>query len=211
MCTPMIPWAYYEFAQAPTQNATTPGHVPFHELDAAGNTWANDFFLPEVALSGQSPTGTGKTDTITLPNNCAGNKPVIYGQTEPGNSTYFVVQHLAYFHPAKTGTYTFTTPQVDDALYLWLGPNAVSGYTAANANNIWQSEGPYTADYTYTATAGDYIPMRLLFVQAQDCGFFNFYARDPDQGTVVAGQQNIQNNQLLWDCTGSNVAPPFNF
>jgi GLEYA domain len=42
------------------------------------------------------------------------------------------VQWLGYFVPATTETYTFYTSS-DDASYLWIGANAVAGFTTGNA------------------------------------------------------------------------------
>lgn len=35
-----------------------------------------------------------------------------------------------------TGTYTFSTTSADDFFFLWVGANAYSGWTRANANFI---------------------------------------------------------------------------
>jgi GLEYA domain len=42
------------------------------------------------------------------------------------------LQWLGYFVPATTETYTFYTSS-DDGSYLWIGANAVSGFTTGNA------------------------------------------------------------------------------
>jgi hypothetical protein len=42
------------------------------------------------------------------------------------------IQWLGYFVPATTETYTFFISS-DDASYLWIGANAVSGFTTGNA------------------------------------------------------------------------------
>ncbi len=47
----------------------------------------------------------------------------------------FSVQWLGYFLPNTTETYTFFTAS-DDASYLWIGQNALSGFTTANATVI---------------------------------------------------------------------------
>ena len=44
----------------------------------------------------------------------------------------FSMQWLGYFKPAVSGNYNFWLVS-DDASYMWIGQNALSGYTAANA------------------------------------------------------------------------------
>ena len=44
----------------------------------------------------------------------------------------FSCQWLGYFKPASTETYTFYTSS-DDASYMWIGANAVTGVTTGNA------------------------------------------------------------------------------
>jgi hypothetical protein len=69
-----------------------------------------------------------------------------------------------YFLAPTTGDYTFYTSS-DDASYLWLGTNAVSGYTTANA--IVQNGGLH-ATVTVTSgkqslVAGSYYPIRVQY------------------------------------------------
>jgi hypothetical protein len=45
----------------------------------------------------------------------------------------FSVQWLGYFKPITTETYTLFILS-DDGSYLWIGANALSGFTTANAN-----------------------------------------------------------------------------
>ena len=50
--------------------------------------------------------------------------------TDDGSS--FSMQWLGYFVPTTTETYTFFLSS-DDASFMWIGANAVSGFTTANA------------------------------------------------------------------------------
>ena len=81
----------------------------------------------------------------------------------PGNSSMdsYSVQWLGYFKPDVTGTWTFFTNS-DDCSYLWIGVNALSGYTTTNATiNNSGIHGPIEVSGTATLTAGVYYPIRI--------------------------------------------------
>jgi len=66
----------------------------------------------------------------------------------------FSCQWLGYFLPATTETYTFFTAS-DDASYMWIGANAVSGFTIANATvNNGGAHGVQEASGTIALTSG---------------------------------------------------------
>jgi hypothetical protein len=71
------------------------------------------------------------------------------------------VQWLGYFVPATTETYTFYTSS-DDGSYLWIGANAVSGFTTGNALvNNGGSHGVETASGSIALTAGVRYAIRI--------------------------------------------------
>lgn len=71
------------------------------------------------------------------------------------------IEWQGYFLPEVTGTYTFSTTS-DDASYLWIGNDAASGYTTANALvNNGGLHGPVTVSATIELTAGVYYPIRI--------------------------------------------------
>ena len=75
----------------------------------------------------------------------------------------FSCQWLGYFKPTTTETYTFYTSS-DDASYAWIGSNAQSGFTTANA--IVQNGGTHATIEKYgtiALTAGVYYPIRIQF------------------------------------------------
>jgi len=79
--------------------------------------------------------------------------------SEDGNS--FSMQWLGYFVPSTTETYTFFLNS-DDASYLWIGSNAVSGFSTANATiNNGGLHGPIEVSGTAALTAGVYYPVRI--------------------------------------------------
>ena len=70
---------------------------------------------------------------------------------------------LGYFLAPTTGTYTFFTSS-DDASHLWIGPNALSGYTTGNATvNNGGAHGVVEVSGTTTLTANTYYPIRIMF------------------------------------------------
>jgi plastocyanin len=72
-------------------------------------------------------------------------------------------QYVGYFLAPTTGRYNFGMAS-DDAGYLWIGDEAISGYTASNA--IVAQPGLRAAVYSYSRnirlTAGTYYPIRFM-------------------------------------------------
>jgi hypothetical protein len=76
----------------------------------------------------------------------------------------FSIQWLGYFLPPTTDTYVFSTTS-DDASYLWVGPNALSGsFTTANATvNNGGAHASQERFGSASLTAGVYYPLRIQF------------------------------------------------
>ena len=88
----------------------------------------------------------------------------------------FSIQWLGYFLPSTTETYTFFTAS-DDASYVWVGSNALSGFTTANATvNNGGAHGVVERSGTASLTAGVYYPIRIQFGEAGggDAMTFNY-------------------------------------
>ena len=81
--------------------------------------------------------------------------------TDDGSN--FSCQWLGYFKPTTSETYTFFTSS-DDASYVWVGSNAVTGFTTANAvvNNSGL-HGTQERSGSVALTAGTYYPVRIQF------------------------------------------------
>lgn len=76
----------------------------------------------------------------------------------PNNQSY---ELLGYFRPTTTETYTFYTTS-DDASYLWIGDNARTGFTTANATvDNGGTHGSQERSGTAALTAGVYYPIRI--------------------------------------------------
>ena len=85
--------------------------------------------------------------------------------TEPGtdDGSNFSCQWLGYFKPTTTETYTFYLSS-DDGSYLWIGSNALSGFTTANANiNNGGAHGTQEVSGSVSLTAGVFYPIRIQF------------------------------------------------
>jgi len=76
----------------------------------------------------------------------------------PGSTSY---QYLGYFTPATSETYTFYV-SCDDAGYLWVGSNALSGFSTSNATV--NGGGEHAANQysgTVALTTGTKYPIRI--------------------------------------------------
>jgi hypothetical protein len=85
--------------------------------------------------------------------------------TEPPTSDgeNFSCQWLGYFKPTTTETYTFFTSS-DDASYVWVGSNSISGFTTTNSTvNNGGLHGTQERSGTIALTAGTYYPLRIQF------------------------------------------------
>ena len=102
----------------------------------------------------------------------------------------FSCQWLGYFLPSTTETYTFFTAS-DDASYVWVGSNALSGFTTANATvNNGGAHGVVERSGTASLTAGVYYPIRIQFGEAGggDAMTFNYSTSTITKTTNVTGR-----------------------
>ena len=111
--------------------------------------------------------------------------------SEPGTNdgSNFSVQWLGYFKPTTTETYTLYIAS-DDGSYLWIGANALSGFTTANATiNNGGAHGPVEVSATVSLTAGTYYPIRMQFgeIGGGDVFTFNYSTPTIPKTTNVTG------------------------
>jgi len=95
------------------------------------------------------------------------------------DGTNFSCQWLGYFLPSTTETYTFFTSS-DDASYVWVGSNAITGFTTANA--IVNNGGTHAArerSGTISLTSGVYYPIRIQFGESGGGDIMTFYYSTP--------------------------------
>jgi hypothetical protein len=125
---------------------------------------------------GANPATSVQTTTISEPS------------SDDGSS--FSVQWLGYFLPSTTETYTFFTSS-DDASYVWVGSNAVSGFTTGNATvNNGGLHGNQERSGTASLTAGVYYPIRIQFGENSggDVLTFNYSTPTISKTTNVTGR-----------------------
>ena len=160
------PKATYDITQLPTQYS--------------GNDIVNNHNLGELTLTpGVIRTGVYKvtytgyhgddvtfTDTATVTaDETATNFTISSFSTE--NIT---VLYTGYLLGTYTGDWTFTLTG-DDSSYLWIGDNAVSGYTTTNRTAFANYN--TTGTVTVAITAGEYYPVRLLYGNGPSAGYLN--------------------------------------
>ena len=112
--------------------------------------------------------------------------------TEAGSDdgSNFSCQWLGYFLASTTETYTFFTAS-DDASYVWVGSNAITGFTTANAIvNNGGAHGVQERSGTISLTAGVYYPIRIQFGEAGggDAMTFNYSTSTITKTTNVTGR-----------------------
>ncbi len=159
--------------------------------------WAESGMSVTTALGGQTATLKGTTQKIGQPRTCGATKMKVYGTETGQTSEYFMLQHLGYFKPSSVGDYTFEIGAPDDAVYLWLGDKAKSGFNNANADLVaWLAGG--VKKFTYSVSQTDtLIPMRLLLSQGQKCALLTFTVRDPKGKIILSNTVESQDGQFV--------------
>ncbi|GAB0137197.1 hypothetical protein EsDP_00005474 [Epichloe bromicola] len=111
-----------------------------------------------ITFKSQKPEHDGRTNSLLIknPNN-------LYGQ--PLGTNLASVIHQGFLLAPETGNYTFVFGQADDIALVWLGKNAFSGWTRANAD-IERTYIPPPGDETHTTRhleQGTYYPVRVAW------------------------------------------------
>jgi hypothetical protein len=112
---------------------------------------------------------------------------------EPGtdDGSYFSCQWLGYFVPTTTETHTFYLAS-DDGSYMWLGANALTGFTTANStiNNGGAHGSVEVTSAGIALTAGVYYPIRIQFGEITGGDFLTFNYSTPTitKTTTVTGK-----------------------
>ncbi|KAH0011437.1 hypothetical protein KCU78_g10022, partial [Aureobasidium melanogenum] len=157
-----------------------------------------------------TPDYSGTTTEVGGINEPAGSYVNLYGTSENVPASYFVLNHRGYIFAQIDGDYTFTTSQVDDITFLYLGDDAIRGYGLNNydAKAVCCSAPANSASATYSLTTGQYLPFRLVFGQQGGPVVFSFSITAPD-GTVIL-DANTQNSDFIvqYSCDGT-TAPAF--
>ena len=160
----------YDIAGLPTQysgnsvvnNANLGGLVQGRPwINVAGiafapNIWRTDYEL----YFNDTPSFFDTAALKAAPNNYNGTDTTI---AEPGLLNNTSIEYKGYFLATYTGTHTFYLNS-DDGSWLWIGLNALSGFTTANA--LVQNGGLHAlseVSATISLVAGTYYPIRIQF------------------------------------------------
>lgn len=116
----------------------------------------------------------------------ASTKYALYSDSPSVSLEFINVMHIGYLYARTTGTYTFTAANADDIVYLWVGSNAISGYTNSNANfRIYYTQAPVS--YSITLQAGTYTPFRVFWGNVDGGGNLQFTITNPAGVTLLDG------------------------
>lgn len=133
-----------------------------------------------------------------------------YGNTQLCD--YIALNYRGYLYAGQTGAFTFQITAADDIVLIWVGSTAYSGYT--RANSLLDVTYPQlnavggTITGTYVATAGEYIPLRIIFSQGDGPFGFGVKITAPD-GTVVLSSDTTTSNFLVTESCDKTSAPAY--
>ena len=124
------------------------------------------------------------------------------GQIVENSAVYlFSMEIFGYFRATVSGTYTFSLSS-DDGSYLWIGPNALVGYTYLNFN-IGTPAANTATTCTVTLLAGTYYPIRIHYTKNTERNANLTFSFTPPGGT-----QTYNGQGFLFSGTGLDSAFP---
>jgi len=162
-------------------------------------------FRPENYKS-TSPATSGITSTVGGITTQGGQMVSVYGDTRQFSGDYFALSHKGYLFASVTGRYKFTVSNVDDTVFLWLGSSALKGWTRNNADLVVGLKKPATTEIDIPG--GHYMPIRIMFVQAQGLAKFDMLIQGPKGETIADSTTQSSPWILQYSCDGSS-APAF--
>ncbi|KAL7929703.1 GLEYA domain-containing protein [Trichoderma chlorosporum] len=132
----------------------------------------------------------------------------VYG-SPPLPESDFVLNHRGYIYARETGTYTFSLNLVDDAAFIWVGPKAYSGWTAANADaQAVYNDGPASGTFTINLQEGRYYAFRIFYGQGPRIAEFDITVTAPDGTTFLSSDTSGSPYLVRFSCDRS-AAPRF--
>ncbi|KAH0345976.1 concanavalin A-like lectin/glucanase, partial [Aureobasidium melanogenum] len=158
-------------------------------------TYGYPSFIPETYKK-VTPYFSDVTTYIAESNDQWGDWINVYGYY-PVDGSNLVLDHTFYLFASQTGYYSLNIPYTDDIQFVWVGANAVSGWTRANADitQFWSSQIATQTPQTlaYYLTVGQYLPIRTLWGNGGGQGDMRFNIYAPDGSSVLssnAGQNS---------------------
>lgn len=118
---------------------------------------------------------------------------------------YFAFGFRGFVYAATAGDYVFTLTAADDLVNAWIGDDDIvrSGYSLDNINI--SNRGGDSLTYTYTAVAGEYIPMRVVLNQVTGPWAQAFTIVAPD-GSYIVGPSGATSNFVQFGCNGATFS-----
>ncbi|KAI1858259.1 hypothetical protein JX265_010927 [Neoarthrinium moseri] len=173
---------------ATTTTAGPPCTSTINGLRWAYYTAPSDFNIDEVHNS--APLATG----LALAENGIDNLIIDDGQ--PITSIYqtpvpslpqdfFFLSHVGYIYAYVAGSYVFTSNNVDDDLYMWWGPNAISAWNSGNAD-LRTTVGDDFTSVTVYLQQGQYYPIRIIYDQKYGNEFWFYSLSDPNGDDILS-------------------------
>jgi hypothetical protein len=163
---------------------------------AAGYQATNNYpaFTPE-AYKKLTPTKTG-TALYLAETNAQSSTTTVYGAVQTFDTT--TIDHVFYVYAGRgTGYYTFQIPYADDAEFVWIGANALSGWSRANFQLFYSWYGPTQTPYiSYFLTGGTYTPVRILWGNGGGPGNMQFLIWAPDGTLMITSYANTNTGYL---------------
>ncbi|RYP38742.1 hypothetical protein DL768_010753 [Monosporascus sp. mg162] len=125
---------------------------------------------------------------------------------------FFALNHHAYFYACEAGTYRITIPYANDAVDLWTGAKAYSGWTDENADARARYNQPDhiagSANFNLNIPANTYVPIRFFYGQAQYGGGFTFNVTTPSGQVIVSSESTFSPYVVRYSCDRT-TAPMF--
>lgn len=138
----------------------------------------------------------------------SGQNGPIYDQSVRQVATY-AVQQRGYIYATETGTYTFSTTNVDDNIYMWVGPQAYSGWPTANAQlHTTFDAAAYrggSASYSMSLVAGTFTAFRIAFHNYGGPGSFDFTVATPNGVQVLSSNSEASISVVQYSCDGTSA------
>ncbi|KEQ78127.1 hypothetical protein M436DRAFT_35982, partial [Aureobasidium namibiae CBS 147.97] len=158
-------------------------------------TYGYPSFVPE-SYKKVTPWFADDTTYIAESNDQYGTYINVYGYY-PVDGSNLVLDHTFYLFASQTGYYSLNIPYTDDIQFVWIGSDAVTGWSRANADitQFWSSQIATQTPQTlaYYLTVGSYLPIRTMWANGGGQGDMRFNIYAPDGSSVLssnAGQNS---------------------
>ncbi|GAM91314.1 hypothetical protein ANO11243_093630 [Dothideomycetidae sp. 11243] len=179
-------------------------YAAYQNVWAGGvDTYGNYTQYDPTSFKTLKPMYNGTTSFIAETNSGWVSWIKVYDQYVMANN--LTLDHVFYVYANQDGYYSFTMPQGDNIVLLWLGAKAVSGWTRPNADlTQYYTSSPTKVQQTITVQLklGQYLPVRLHWGNRQGDGEVDLNVYGPDgnlvmysnvgQGTGWAGPNVVQ-------------------